>query len=302
MPEQGIRSAYSQCPFQLEVHDCHGVISTGSAFLFEFETELFLITNWHIVSGKHFISSELLLRGRCPTHLTAKLFFDDPNPSGEQPTTFGICPHTIPLYRDDKPVWFEHPNLGHLCDAVALPFDRPSICTEDMHTPANRISRIRIPVLPGCTVFIIGFPSSISVGPGLPLWKSGYIASEPHFDVTIGGKPWEYGGLRGGTRLPAFFIDSQTREGMSGSPVFANYVGNWDSADPYGKWNPRAPGFSNRKDVFLGTQAKEFVGCYSGRIGSREEGAALGLCWRKDQIEDICRGRRLGAHPHFQTR
>ena len=56
---------------------------------------------------------------------------------------------------------------------------------------------VRIPVLPGGTVYVIGFPHAISVGPGLPIWKSGYIASEPHFDVTIGGQRKDIGGFRG---------------------------------------------------------------------------------------------------------
>jgi len=47
----------------------------------------------------------------------------------------------------------------------------------------------------------------------------------------------------GGHTLPAFFIDSLTREGMSGSPVFASHTGNWNIKDPYQSLDPGGPEF-----------------------------------------------------------
>ena len=46
MPEHGIRSTYSQCPFELHMHDEQGVISTGSAFFFGIDDEWFLIGDY----------------------------------------------------------------------------------------------------------------------------------------------------------------------------------------------------------------------------------------------------------------
>ena len=305
MPEKGIRSTYSQCPFELHMHDQEGLISTGSAFFFEIDEQWFLITNWHNVSGKHFLTKmPLSPNGRLPTRLVAKLStyrIGDVRSKGLR--SFGIAPCDVPIYGSDgEPLWFEHLKIGSYCDLIALPMKRPESCPEFMHNPANRISNTRIPVKPGCTVFVIGFPRSISVGFGLPLWKSGYIASEPHYDVTVGGQPWEYGGMLGGDKLPAFFIDAQTRKGMSGSPVFAHFIGSWDQPDPYRDIDPDEPGFWKRNDVAIfGSEGREFVGCYSGRITSNEEEAALGLCWRKDVIEDVCRGGRRGEHPHVTS-
>ena len=295
MPEHGIRSPYTRCPFEVLIRDEQGTLGTGSAFFYEVDDRWFLITNWHIVSGRHPLTKEPLGEGRRPTSLQAKLFSTEAGAAGQG--TFAIAPHDVPIYQDGEPLWLEHPTLGSLCDVIALPMERPQSCPQFMHNAANRIPVIRIPVIPGATVFVIGFPRAISVGPGLPVWKSGYIASEPYYDITIGGKSWEYGGLRGGHRLPAFFIDSQTREGMSGSPVFALYVGNWNAANPY-HWDSEDPGFLTRKDTMLGSRAMEFVGCYSGRSKPNEEGAALGLCWRKDVIDAICRGMKKARHPH----
>jgi hypothetical protein len=98
-----------------------------------------------------------------------------------------------------------------------------------------------------------------------------------------------------GKNLPAFFLDGYTREGMSGSPVFARYRGTWDREDPYKKVDFDEPGFWNRNDVAIfGSEATEFVGIYSGRIPEKEGEAAIGLCWRKDAIEQVCSA-------HFQS-
>ena len=196
---------------------------------------------------------------RLPTGLVAKL---SSYALGTRKGEFGIGPCDVRIYGDDRePLWFEHPSLGSRCDLIALPMERPKSCPNFMHNAANRISSTRIPIEPGSTVFIIGFPQAISVGIGLPLWKSGYIASEPWYDVTIGGKTWQFGGLQGGIKLPAFFIDSQTREGMSGSPVFARFQGSWDMENPYRPIDLKSPEFWKRDDVAI--------------FGSRRHGT----CW-----------------------
>ena len=295
MPEQGIRSTYSQCPFEIQMWDDQGVISTGSGFFYEVDNEWFLITNWHNFSGKHFLTKDPLSpSGRSPTFIKAK-FASYLLPSN----SFTAIAQRVDIYENYEPLWFEHPEIESLCDVVALPMKRPQSCPEFMHNAANRISPTRIPVEPGCTVFIVGFPRSISVGFGLPLWKSGYIASELHYDVTIGGTISELGGLQNGINLPAFFIDSQTREGMSGSPVFALYIGAWDMSNPYKPIDEKEPGFWNRSDVALSGRGMEFIGCYSGRVGNKEEGAALGLCWREVVIKEVCLGNKKGKHPHI---
>ena len=300
MPEKGIRSTYSQCPFEIQMWEEHDMLATGTAFFYEYNNSWFLITTWHNLSGKHFLSKQPISQSRrCPTYIKAKLSQYSPAHAGRPPGTFVPNAQKVAIYEGDRPLWLEHPELGSNCDVVALPMQRPPDCPSFMHNAANRVSSVRIPVQPGCTAFIIGFPQSMSVGFGLPLWKAGYIASEPHYDVTIDGKVSDMGGLQEGVTIPAFFIDSQTREGMSGSPVFASYTGNWDSSNPYGTWNPDEPGFYERSDIFLGTRAEQFVGCYSGRVGQSEQEAALGLCWRDDVIKRICSSATLGKHPHI---
>lgn len=213
---------------------------------------------------------------------------------------FTTISHTIAIYDNFEPVWFEHPTMGSKCDIVAIKMEMPNNITQNFHCAANLIGSIRIPVKPGNTVFVFGFPSSISIYIGLPIWKAGYIASEPFYDVTIGGKVSKQGGLKFGLDLPAFFIDAQTREGMSGAPVFANYIGNWNMKNPYEIINPDLPEFWNSNEIAIGENRLEFIGCYSGRIGKEEEGATLGLCWRENTIRLICSEKKIGEHPQIE--
>lgn len=297
MPENGVRSTYSQSPFQILMYDGQGLISTGTAFFYYVDSCWFLITNWHNISGKHFLNKQPLPSGRLPTYIKAKIsaYIGDGNLTLNE---FVPTAQRVDIYQDHSPVWYEHPTLGSDCDVVAIPMERPQSCPEFMHNAVNLISRIRIPVKPGSSSFVIGFPKSLSIGFGLPLWKSGYVASEPHYPITIGGEVSEVGGMKNAKQLPAFYIDSQTREGMSGAPVFASYMGNWDMTNPYEPINPSDPNFWDRDDILLGENRMEFVGCYSGRIGKNEEGAALGLCWTVKTLDEICTGRVAGKHPH----
>ena len=281
--------------------DDSGIISTGTAFFFVFSGRWFLITNWHNISGKHFLTKEpLSSSGRFPTYIKAKISRYLSRGEKQEKNTFTTVAERINIYADFKPVWFEHPDIGSNCDIVAVPFERPDSCPEFMHNAANFISDIRIPIEPGNTVFIIGFPQSISVGFGLPVWKSGYIASEPHYPITLDGELADIGGMQKGIQLPAFFIDSQTREGMSGAPIFSSYIGAWDTKEPYAKIDWTSPGFWSRDDVVLSGRGIEFIGCYSGRVGRKEEGASLGLCWGVKTIEQVCQSRKVGTHPHVE--
>ncbi len=306
MPEHGIRSPLTQCPVRLEMLDKHGVIASASAFFYESQdNRTFLVTNWHNVSGRNFVTGAPNQQDtgapRFPTQVSAKIMSDTGRIDADGSPLLDVRDTDLPLYDEEySPVWLEHPTAGRLCDVVALPMERPTSASPVFHRPANRVSPLRIPVRPGNTVFIIGYPHGITVSKGLPVWKSGYIASEPHFPVTLREpKP---------LTVPAFFIDSQTRKGMSGSPVFAEYVGNWNTSDPY-SWDGKDPLYLTRPDVMIGSHGVEFVGCYGGRIPDNrakregashgaEEDAALGLCWTKDAIEKICRAGRRAANPH----
>ena len=292
MPEPVIRGPLTWCPFQILQYDGEEVIGAGTGFFYEHDGQSFLVTNWHVITGRDpFKKTAMHPQGRIPDRLLVKFGTSpdaEPTDSGDRRVRFNA--HLVETYDADGPKWYEHPDLGSDCDVIALPVN-PDFWLA--HKPANRLSSDRVPMRPGMVIFVVGFPLALSVGPGLPLWKSGYIASEPGFDVRIGGQLSAVGGLQGAPRWPAFFIDAQTRQGMSGAPVFAYYTGSWNPHDPYESED--APLTDSH---ILGGEAAEFVGCYSGRVLASEHEAALGLCWRVDAIDAICSAKQRGQNPH----
>ena len=74
MPEKGIRRTYSQCPFEIQIWDGQGMMSTGSGFFYKLNDSWFLVTNWHVFSGRHFLTKRPLLKsGRFPTYSGLRL-------------------------------------------------------------------------------------------------------------------------------------------------------------------------------------------------------------------------------------
>ena len=285
MVSQVVKNSLSYVPFQIFVGDDAGWFSTGTGFFYQVDDDLFIVTNWHVISGRTWPSGKVSTPGgRRPTKIGLKVASKLTHPD----EGYYFVSRDGPLFSDTGPIWLEHSELGWKCDLVAILVGDGFDDARRIHKPVNQVSDATIPVEPSSTVFIIGYPKSISSGPGFPIYKSGYVASEPDFDAIIDGTPSPMGGIKDGTEVPAFFIDSLTREGMSGSPIFASYSGIWNPDDPHGN-------FALKNSTHIG-RAVQFIGCYGGRAtGELESDAALGLCWRESVIREICEARKPGT-------
>ena len=289
-----LRSHYTKGAFKVRTLYEEAERSTATGFLYEDDDRSFLITNWHVVTGRRFDTGAVIDTNggmsSCPTALSIEFVHGQQQANSDQ-VLIGRVPVRVELFRDGTPsvpVWHEHPQYGRNVDVVAI--DVTGLIPQDcLNLPVNKIQQVRLPLEPGVTVFILGYPISVQAGAGLPIWKSGYIASEPELDIPLVFPP-----PRGRQRVPAFFIDSATKNGMSGAPVIATYAGTWDPNDPY------AGGFSDT--TLLGSVGREFVGCYSGRVESDELEAGLGICWRKEVIDAICAARAVAPNPHISQR
>lgn len=120
----------------------------------------------------------------------------------------------------------------------------------------------------GMDVFVLGYPRGLTGGGKFPIWKRGSIASEPDIDVD---------------NLPLMYVDTATREGMSGAPVFASESGTWW---PEGKKAPN--------DMVFGL-GRRFLGVYSGRIGEDAFLAQLAMVWKERAIIEIIDGQKAGV-------
>jgi len=197
-------------------------IATATGFIIQYNNHNYLITNWHVVTGKDPISGKI------------------EDPLGRTPTDLSIWYHgdtigtwflkTEPLYSSTgSPKWIEHP-LGQKVDVVAVPL---SIQT-DIHIYPFDLGLANTDMIPevAMPVSIIGFPFGLS-GPGkFPIWKTGHIATEPDLDYDD---------------LPVFLIDATTRPGMSGSPVVLRLPGGYQT-----KSGNRIIGVGGFKTLFLG--------------------------------------------------
>jgi hypothetical protein len=233
-------------------------IATG--FFYRFAEREFLITNWHNVTGlcpgsKKPLHSKLGVPNRLVVGVPVS------EPAGEGNSRLGWHWPSIALYKDPEemtgPLWFEHPVFRERVDAVALPVQGLQAAI-----PANdsTLALANFALRPGLDAFVLGFPMGMSGGGQFPIWKRASIATEPSVDID---------------GLPKLYIDTATRTGMSGSPVYAQEVGPWRPEDE--------PGIENT--VF--SRGRRLLGVYSGRVGDDSFQAQLGIVWKPNAIEEI---------------
>jgi hypothetical protein len=236
-------------------------VSLGHAtgFTWAAEDEVYLITNWHVVTGRSPTTGKHLHSQNAePDRLIVE--FDLRDPIGSR------GPMELPLYnrKDGDPMWLEHP-MARGIDVVAIPL--PALPGAYPH-PINLMLTSPMAISVSLDAFIIGYPFGISTGP-FPIWKRASIASEPEVLVN---------------REHYFFVDSASRQGMSGAPVIARA---WGLYQAEGGDQGGDPGAHNK-----------FLGIYSGRMGAEDElQAQLGRVWHGRLIDGIIKGRRRGSHP-----
>lgn len=248
-------------PISLTVHQLHMcfiptnlVISSGTGFIYSKNESLYLITNWHNVSGRNPQTSKCLSDHAAVPDVISTLFRCRDNSA--------MCKREqIPL-RDEEtqdPLWLEHPIHGQNVDVVAIKLSDAIVDSYQLF-PINELDFEKDKEEVADEVFVVGFPFSDMSYLNMPIWKKASIASEPDIDQD---------------KLPKFLIDTATRPGLSGSPAIMQRTG------VHGLVNGGAGGFSS-----IGT-IRNFLGVYSGRIGSDELKAQLGVVWKAKVIDEI---------------
>lgn len=238
-------------PISMQFGDTH--LAQGTAFVWRQDLELFLITNWHNVSGRN---------PRTGKHLSAH---------GGEPDNIKVYWHVDPLtsrvwgrlpIRDKMgaPLWWIHPKFGNLVDVVAIPLDLPS---EIKPYPINKMPSKKLRMQIGQDAFILGFPYGIGTF-GLPVWKRASFATEP--DIIDPNDPH-------------MLFDSASKPGMSGSPIIQRTWGHH-----------MLEGGDVLMDGRPGTR---FVGIYSGRLTSDgPNDPQLGMGWPAFLLEEILAARK----------
>jgi Trypsin-like peptidase domain len=223
-------------------------LGTATGFVVERDTRRYLITNWHVASGRRSDNGAVLSPiGAVPVQLAVLH-----NAAG----TLGTWSARVePLYDSGgAPRWREHPTLRRQVDVVALELTQTAGIAVHAHDPWANSPGIAVGVAQG--VEIIGFPFGLTGGAGLGIWVRGSIATEPAFDYD---------------NLPRFLVDSRTRPGQSGSPVLIYAVGG-------------AVPMADGSTAIMSGAVEQFLGVYSGRINDQSD---LGYVWKASVVREI---------------
>ncbi|MFB3884103.1 MAG: serine protease [Thermodesulfobacteriota bacterium] len=221
----------------------------ATGFVIKWNDKAYLITNWHVLSGKHPETyAALSSTGDIP---------DEVRINHHSKKIMSWVTHTEPLLDSQgHPRWLELFSKTRL-DVVALPLreqdDEIQLYLLDLALANTDI----IPMV-AMPVSTIGFPMGMVASFSLPIWKTGHIASD------FG---WYY------QDKPAFLIDATTRPGMSGAPVFLRVFGGYVTSSGQYVIAQQSGGVSTR-----------FLGIYSGRVHNESE---IGTVWYPDVISRI---------------
>lgn len=241
----------------------------ATCFFYRRGDRTYLVTNWHVVSGRH-PETGLVLHsmGAIPDCLILRV----PEVSVRDGARLRASrDRVLPLYEttgDHKrvPRWFEHPTHGSRVDVVAIPLDISDSAIVPANDASHQLDDFRL--APSLDVFILGFPRGISGRVATPIWKRGTIATETDLDHD---------------GMPMYLVDAATREGMSGAPVYAQISGFWM---PSGA----ATGAEARLD-----RGRMLAGIYASRIHAEDElKAQLGIVWKVRAIDAVIDGQCLG--------
>lgn len=222
-------------------------LASATAFTVIWEDQPFLITNWHVVTGKDADTNACLDKKHAaiPNKLSVKF-----HAHGQ----LGVWKRMdVPLYDDSgNSLWIEHP-LGSLIDVVAIPVVNAQGI--EIHPLSLQLADVDMVPMPAMPISVIGYPLGLTAGESWPIWKTGHIASDPGIDFQPG--------------RPAFLIDATTRSGMSGAPVVIRL-------DSYMQ--------ENGSQILAGGITTKFMGIYAGRIHDESE---IGRVWRPFVLSEI---------------
>jgi hypothetical protein len=263
----------------------------GTGFLYKYlpNGETFLITNYHVLTARYPDKPALLLPGYgdSPDRLEFTLLRKVED--GTLPRVGGI--DLPPDYE-----FLEHPRRADGFDIVAIKIKFTSDVLFRTQDELGLVEDIELEI--GRDVFVIGFPFGGGAKMGfLPIWKRASIASEPIYLSN---------------ELPRFFVDTASRPGMSGSPVFSferrkklvfpkrlrDTAPSKASEDELAKILFEHATPAELADTFE-QQVYRLVGIYSGRY--EEPGKPdmyLGIVWDIKILEEMFTNPVVAKNPH----
>lgn len=234
---------WSLAAFQIKVYRDDIFVSHGTAFLYEFAGEIYLVTAWHVLSGRHFQTKKnLSSKGVWPNWLEIKWPLGAPLCGDRHVTNLQIRDE------DDEALWLEDPDVGSDVDVALLPVN---LSADAIVFPINKLPEGHLELGMGQDLFVLGFPM-VEQPLDLPIWKRASLASEPAIPEGV---------------QHYWLVDTASRSGMSGAPVIQRAYNYELSTDDF-MARISNPGHKGKS---------RFVGLYSGRfrLPVEDDGSAL---------------------------
>jgi hypothetical protein len=232
----------------LELTSNNVCLGTATGFVVEKNSKYYLVTNWHVITGRRPDTGVPMdPQGRTPDQV--KILHNTKNKLGNWHWV------TENLFDPDthSPRYLEHPALKRDVDIVMLPLEKKD---DVQFYPLDlELRKKSMELVPAGQVSIVGFPFAHASHEGLPIWKSGAIASDPDINYM---------------KSPQFLVDATGRPGMSGSPVYARRIGGYRDEDGNIMVTPET--------------ADKFLGVYAGTIDGTSE---VGRVWKASALMDI---------------
>lgn len=233
------------------------ILATASAAFYQGCDGRYLVTNWHNLSGINPVTGRPMSpTNRLPSRVRVigrHMIELDLN----APIEFEV---ELRGLEDGRFVWKQHSTFGRLVDVAALKLPisvSVGIVCANLDIVTNPVTKA-----PGDEVFVLGYPLNIAGGLNYPIWKRASIASEPSQDLD---------------NLPKYLIDTATRKGMSGAPVFYRSHIHLTGGNL----------------LSVGKTAQLFYGIYSGRITEPGDdindpiAAQIGTVWKPIAVSDV---------------
>jgi len=225
-------------------------LGSATGFIIENKNQHYLVTNWHAITGINPLTGvPIHSQGGLPNSLVIWHHV-----KSLQTNTIDWFSIKVPLYESkeinrEERKWIEHPR-GKQIDVVLLPLNpTPEIIHINkqqthvhIHSFDMKLASVDMIPTPAMPISIIGFPLGRTAGGALPIWVTGFIASEPDVDID---------------NMPLLYVNATGRSGLSGAPVVLRLSGGYATSD--GKF------------IFGGGYQTKFIGINSGRICENSE-------------------------------
>ena len=266
MPTTLDRLSLSTVPVEA-YHDDRKIDGNATSFAWEQRGKYYLVTNWHVVTCCNAFTGNSRSGVESPPNTLRAFFNSVSRDYWKNAVDIPIRDH------DNLPLWRIHPlhTRDKRIDVVVIPIDFEPKAQGVELWPVNHIANTKLKMSIGMDVFILGYPFGCKL-PAFPVWKRGSLASEPEL---IGLDGTQY-----------YLVDTASRPGMSGSPVFLR---SWK----HHLLETGRPITTQFDEIPI----DRFIGVYSGRLLAQPDEAQIGMVWDGNLVEQIIAGDRRDKFP-----